>query len=396
MKSRTGSSVAPRSAPFPGLTVGIEEEFVLVDPATGQPAPVAEEVIRDLGMPMTGQVVPELTRFQVETNTSIHSDLRSLARELVELRAAASAAANRAGAALLACGTCPAGNAGIPPLSSSPRYWQMSHHYRALLLGQGVCGCHVHLGIADREEAIQVSNHTRAWLPLLQALTVNSPIAYGADTGYGSWRAIQWARWPSAGPPPLFASARHYDDLVDHLHSMGAILDRGMVYWMIRPSHHLPTLEFRPADSCATVAEATMLAALLRALSSLALADVRQGVPPPQVDQTSLSAACWRAARDGMEGHTFDILSGRLLPSWQLLDRFLRHLRAHLEISGDLPLVTSALRTLRRHGSGAARQRAAYRRRGRLADVVGLLVAQTTAVPGFLEPHGTAAEPSAV
>ncbi|WP_229690789.1 carboxylate-amine ligase, partial [Sphaerisporangium melleum] len=220
------------------LTVGVEEEFLLIDPRSGRPRPAAGQVLRRIGGASSCQIVPELTRCQVETNSGVHTDLRELARDLLRTRELAAATAREEGAGLAACGTGLAECGGMPPLSPSPRYWRMYGEFRTLLYGQGVCGCHVHIGVADREEAVQVSNQVRPWLPLLQALTVNSPINDGRDTGYASWRAMLWARWPTAGPPPFFSSARHYDDLLDGLRATGAMLDRGMVYWLIRLSHH--------------------------------------------------------------------------------------------------------------------------------------------------------------
>ncbi|MEW9552235.1 glutamate--cysteine ligase [Nonomuraea sp. NPDC050783] len=368
------------SRPGP-LTMGVEEEFLLVDPATGRTVPAAREALRHVGRSLAGQVVPELTRFQIETNSGVHTDLSALARELLDLRTTTAWAAEAVGASLIACGAAPLGGTGVPPLTPAPRYRHMHRHYRALLYGQGVCGCHVHVGIPDREEAIQVANHVRPWLPLLQALSANSPIAGGADTGYASWRAVLWSRWPSSGPPPLFASAAHYDALVESLIASGAILDRAMVYWLVRPSHHLPTLEFRAADTCATVEEAVLLAALARALATTGLAEVRAGLPAPPVEQCVLEAACWRAARDGLEGHAVDPFTGRSAPAWALMGRLLEYLRPALEADGDLPTVIAALRRLRRDGSGAARQRAAHRRRHHLPDVIALLLRQARTAP---------------
>ncbi|MCT9929896.1 glutamate--cysteine ligase [Planotetraspora sp. A-T 1434] len=369
--------MAPARARFPLLTVGVEEEFLLLDPATGEVAPVAEEVRRRAGGPIGARMVPELTRFQVETNSAVHTDLRRLQGDLRETRAVASEAAAAVGVGLAACGTALSGNLGMPPLSRSARYDRMAGEFRAIMRGQGVCGCHVHIGMADREEAVRVSNHVRPWLPVLQALAGNSPIADSMDTGYASWRSIVIARWPSVEPPPYFESARHYDSLIEGLYATGAIMDFGMVYWLVRLSHHLPTLEFRTADACATAEEATMLAALVRALAATALSDVRAGVPAPAVEQTVLRAASWRAARDGLEGEGLDLLTGNREPAWELACRLLDHVRPSLMDTGDLPFVTSTLNLVRRRGSGAARQRAAYERRRRVTDVARLLVEQT-------------------
>ncbi|GAA3446576.1 carboxylate-amine ligase [Planomonospora venezuelensis] len=381
---------------FPRLTLGVEEEFLLVDPETGRVVPAAPTVRRRIGVPLAERVQPEFTRFQIETNSLAHTDLRRLCHDLAELRTSVAEAAERAGARLVASGTALLGNTGLPPLTPSPRYERMARRYGALLYGQGVCGCHVHIGIGDRDEAVQVSDHVRPWLPVLQALTANSPIMEGADTGYASWRAVLWARWPSAGPPPRFSSAERYDALVEALLEAGAVLDRGMIYWYVRPSHHLPTLEFRGADTCATVGETVALAGLVRALAATALADVRRGLPPPEVDQTLLEAAYWRAARDGLEGDGLDLATGRRTPMWKLVGALLRWVRSALEESGDLPLVTELLNRLHRRGSGAARQRAAYRPRHDVRDVARLLAAQTRDVSEFPVPARVAAEPPAM
>ncbi|MFI7044077.1 glutamate--cysteine ligase [Streptosporangium sandarakinum] len=396
----TPTATVPRKVAVSELTLGMEEELLLVDPRTGLALPLAAEVLGRVTGPARGRIVPELTRMQIEINSGVHTGLRDLADDLLRLRGAAAEAATASGAAPAACGTCLAGDGGMPPLTDSSRYHRIHGHYRALLRGQVVCGCHVHVGVPDREEAVQVMNHVRPWLPTLLALSGNSPVCDGADTGYASWRAMLWSRWPSVGPPPVFESAAHYDALVETLRAGGTILDHGMVHWLIRPSHHLPTLEFRTADTCATVEEATVLAGLIRGLVAVLLADVRRGVPPPPVDQTLLLAAYWRAARDGIEGDGVELPSGRRVPAWVTAGRLLDRARPGLEESGDLGLVTAGLERIRRLGSGAARQRAAYHRRRRVADVAELIVRQTMDVPGFLagrppRPRLAADRPSA-
>ncbi len=380
----TAGAAAAARHPIPRLTVGVEEEFLLLDPATGRVVPAAEDVRRRVDGRVATSLVPELTQFQLETNSTVHTDLGLLQRELFEMRGAVAVAAAATGVRLAACGTALHGNAGMPPLSVCPRYHAMLREFGAVLRGQGVCGCHVHVGIDDREEAVRVSNHVRPWLPILQALTSNSPISDSMDTGYASWRAMMMGRWPSARPPPYFRSVRHYERLVDGMRASGAILDRGMIYWLVRLSDHVPTLEFRAADSCATVAETTMLAGLVRGLAASALREVRAGVRAPWIDDTLLSAAWWRAARDGIEGEGLDLMSGRRVPAWDLADRLIEHVRPSLEESGDWPLVFRVLCRLRRRGSGAARQRAVYASRARLADVAALLVRQTPAAPAEL------------
>ncbi|WP_432867924.1 carboxylate-amine ligase [Microbispora rosea] len=376
------------------LTLGVEEEFLLADPRTGRVVPAARTIRERAAGPGADRLVFELTQFQLESNSAVHTGLHDLHGDLLDMRRAAARAAASAGLALLACGTALDGNAGVPPLSSCPRYQDMLREFGAIMDCQGVCGCHIHVGIADREEAVRVSNHLRPWLPILQALAANSPIADGRDTGYASWRALMMGRWPSAEPPPFFRSAEHYESLVNGMLAGGTILDRGMIYWLVRPSDHVPTLEIRAADVCPTAAETVLLAGLVRGLAETALREVRAGAPAPEVEDTLLRAAYWRAARDGVDGDALDLLGGAgvsggrvsggrafegRVPAWRLVDRLLEHVRPVLEENGDWTPLTDQLERLRRSGSGAARQRAAYARRGLLHDVAELLTAQTTA-----------------
>ncbi len=163
------------------------------------------------------------------------------------------------------------------PITDTPRYREIAEKFGMIAHEQGICGCHVHVAVPNREAAIRVSNRLRPWLPLLLALTANSAVYRNTDTGYASWRSVLWQRWPSAGPPPHFDSADEYDAMVGMLLRAGAMLDDGMVYWDVRPSANFPTIEVRVADVPATVAETVLLATLIRASVMTALEDERRG-----------------------------------------------------------------------------------------------------------------------
>jgi carboxylate-amine ligase len=232
-----------------------------------------------------------------------------------------------------------------------------------------ICGCHVHVCVPDRDVAVQVSNHLRPWLPTLLALTANSAITGGADTGYASWRHLLWAWWPSAGRPPYFRSARHYDEVVGMLRESGSILDTAMVYWDVRLSAHLPTLEFRVSDVPATVEETVLLATLVRALVSTTLVRVAEGREAPHIGREHLRAACWRAAHDGLGGVGLDPVTASLVPAAGLLARLFSHTRPCLEASGDYRWARRAAATVLAGGNGATRQRQAFRTGGLAAAV---------------------------
>ncbi|MEV7040392.1 YbdK family carboxylate-amine ligase [Amycolatopsis sp. NPDC051061] len=206
-----------------------------------------------------------------------------------------------AGARLLAVGV-PIAGAPVGRVTDTPRYRRLERRYGAMITGQEISGCHVHVGVPDREIAVQVSNHVRPWLPALLGLTANSAIHRGRDTGFASWRAVETSRWPCAGPPPVWTSAAEYDAAVARMIECGTVLDEDMVYWDIRPSAHLPTLEVRVSDVPATVNETALLAALVQALVSASVRAVQAGVPAPRVPGRLLRMAYFRAAREGLAG----------------------------------------------------------------------------------------------
>ncbi|WP_330153321.1 carboxylate-amine ligase [Rhodococcus chondri] len=217
--------------------------------------------------------------------------------------------------------------------------------------------------------AVLVSNHLRPWIPALLALTANSPVILGRDTGYASWRHMLWTRWPSAGPPPHFRSARHYDEVIATMLDYGSILDTAMVYWDIRLSAHQPTIEIRVSDVPATVQETILLATLVRGLVVTAQASLARGELAPPVDPEVLRAAYWRAARYGLDGDGVDVRSRQVVPASILLSRLLAHIRAALEETGDYTAARNALESVHALGNGARRQRRALRA-GTVADVL--------------------------
>ncbi len=151
----------------------------------------------------------------------------------------------------------------------------------------------------DRETALQVGNFVRLWLPALLSLTANSAVYGGFDTGYASWRAVQQTGWPVSGPLPYLRSVEHFDELVGVLHETGAVLDERMVYWDIRPSSHLPTIEVRVSDVPATVEESVTLATLVRALAITALGELAVGRTAPDVGTETRSPQSGRRPTTG-------------------------------------------------------------------------------------------------
>ncbi|NMO50630.1 glutamate--cysteine ligase [Actinoplanes sp. TBRC 11911] len=358
------------------LTLGVEEEYLLVDGTEPRAVEAVEDVFAQVPDELRESVQHEYMRSQIEVASPPQLDLGSLRVALHRLRSGVAGAADRAGVRLIAAGTGPASGP-LPRIADNPRYHRMRDFFGDLSPGPGMCGMHVHVSIPDPETGVQVLNHLRPWLPIFQAATVNSPLFNGHDTGYASWRSMLWERWPTVGPAPYLESHEHYETLVSDLVASGAMLDEGMLYWYARLSATYPTVEIRMGDVTPSVDDAILLAALARALVATLLRDVRAGVPAPNVPHPLLMAAHWRAAHDGLQGVNIDMATREPRPAWRLLRQLFDYVRAELDRHGDLETATVLMDRLRASGTGAARQRAVLARNGSVSEVVDWL-ADTT------------------
>ncbi|OBH98361.1 glutamate--cysteine ligase [Mycobacterium sp. E2733] len=350
-------------------TFGAEEEFLLVDPRTGEPAPQNADVAAEANR-LGVELQLELSSCQVETTSSVVATGAELGEELVRLRRTAAQAAEAVGLRLLAAGLPPATPREFP-VTDTPRYRRIGAEYGMVAHEQGICGCHVHVAVPDRAAAIHVSNWLRPWLPNLLALSANSAVYRSADSGYASWRSVLWRRWPVAGPPPFFPSPDDYDRTVRMLIDSEVILDQKMVYWDVRPSENFPTIEVRVADVPATVAETVLLATLVRAAVMTALDARGRGDEPGRLPPAALRAAYWKAAHDGLAGRTLDLIHGRgAVSAREQLGALVERVRPALETLGEYDRVVGELDRVTAQGNGAMRQQRAWRRRGEVMDVI--------------------------
>lgn len=362
------------------LTMGVEEEFVLVDRASRAPVDRAPTVIASAARTLGDQVQHEFFNAQVETISRPTASCRDLRDELVRLRAAIGDAAGAERCLPVATGT-PV----VPPeqpmtITDTERYRRMAFRFasRFSTVDGLLCGCHVHVGTLDRERALALSRRMAPWLPVLQAVTANSPFVRRCDTGFDSWRSVEYAKWPTVGPAPDLDEARYLAHVAELVRT-GALLDRRMIYWHARPSEHVPTLEIRVADANADVDTVVMLAALVRGLATTLLDDVCGNRPGRCVPLRRLLLAHELAARQGLSGYGIDPFTARERPAVELVDRLVERARPGLDLAGDTGQVLRQWRRIRAQGAGATRQRAAYRRHGRCTEVVDSLAALTAA-----------------
>lgn len=356
---------------------GIEEEHQILDPGSGELRSEIERLLPVAKAELGECVQPELYQAQIEVATEVCGTLAEGRAELIRLRRALLRAAARIGVGIATAGTHPFSDWRSQRITRKTRYQRLLADYQQVAREQVLFGCHVHVGIPDAEAVVQTMNRVRAWLPTILALTANSPFWLGADTGYASYRAQVWGRWPSAGMPPVLAGRAEYDALVSDLVGTGSIRDASKVYWDVRPSTRYPTLEFRITDACTNVDEALLVAGLCRALARACCEEAWRDEPPVLPSATLLRAAKWQAARFGLEGQLVDPATGEIVRVPEMARRLLAYLRPVLEDEGDWEEVCELLERVLSEGNGAVRQRRALARTGGFAGVMDVIATTT-------------------
>lgn len=360
------------------LTMGVEEEYLVVDAETGALVPRSQDLLLRAEAAVGDEVSPELHLCQIEVGTPICTDLAEVRHHLDRLRFELARVAEPIGLAIAATATHP-----FTPWQhqridrSKERFARLDDRFQVVARQQVICGCHVHIGIDDPDEVVATMNRVRPWLPVLLALSANSPYWEGRDTGYASYRLELWRTWPTAGIPPELADRREYDELVHTLESIDAIEDPSSLYWQVRPSNRYPTLEFRVLDVCLEAADTVAIAGVIRALAWTAWRDARAvgraGLPHTEV----IESATWRAARYGLDGLLVSPTTHSVRPAAAVVDELLAHVAEGLEVHGDREEVVAALGRLIERGNGATRQRRAFERRHDWRDVAAEILAAT-------------------
>ncbi|MFC8430955.1 glutamate--cysteine ligase [Streptomyces sp. NPDC057253] len=336
------------------MRIGVEEEFHILEAESGLLVPRAEAVLGRLpGRTFT----TELHQSTVESNSGVHASLGGLYADLAGTRRRLDAAASSLGLGVVAAGTAPLAPAVSGHPTADARYHHMVEEYRRVADEQLICGAQVHVDIPDRDTAVSVLCAVSPWLPALLALSASSPFWQGSDTGYASWRTLLWQRWPTAGPVGCFGSAAEYDAAVGDLVRAGVISDPGMIYYDVRPSAHLRTLELRICDACPRVETVVLVAGLFRALVAEALELRAAGAARCDGRHEWLRGASWRAARSGLEGALVDPRTHREAPAADVVRGLLARLRPALEAHGDWETVSDLAEAALAEGSAAERMR---------------------------------------
>ena len=242
-------------------------------------------------------------------------------------------------------------------VTQTTRYQQIARHMPGVAAEHYLCGLHIHVGIESRDAGIRAMNALRPWLPLLVAFAANSPYWRAAETGFASWRTIQYRRWSIQGIPPVFRDASDYDQRMARVVDSESVLDVGHIAWAVRMSNNQPTIEIRMADAQLRAQDSVLLALIVRALVDTALHDaVRQKQFAPEY----LDLAFWQGAKEGLEGPQLNPWTQNSVPARELLAQLMRHLEPALQRLGDLDYVQQHVQSVLNEGNGATRQRGAF------------------------------------
>jgi carboxylate-amine ligase len=341
----------------PEFTVGIEEEYFLVDRATrdvvGDP-PAA--MLAECEALLAGQVSPEFLRSQIEVGTRVCVSLAEAREDLARLRRTVAAVAARHGMAPLAAATHPFARWDVQKTTERRRYQGLRDDLQGVGRRLAICGLHVHIGIPDDELRIDLLAQAAYFLPHLLALSTSSPFWRGENTGLKSYRLAVFDELPRTGTPERFASWGEYRRHVEILKHAGLIEDASKLWWDLRPSERFPTLELRITDSCTTLDDALTIAALFRCLSRMLWRLKRQNQRWRLYARMLIDENRWRAQRYGTDRGLVDFGKGAIVPYADLLEEILAlvaedaaHFGCHEEIAHARQIVargTSAHRQI--------------------------------------------------
>ena len=360
----------------PSLTLGIEEEYQIIDPETRELKSYITQILEQ-DHRVLAQVKPELHQSIVEVGTKVcktpadvRAELRKLRREVIELTA-------KNGLRIAAAGTHPFSHWAEQEVTPLERYLGLREAMGELAQRLLIFGTHVHIGIEDREFLVDALNVSRYVLPHILCLSTSSPFWMGRNTGLKSYRSVVFRGFPRTGVPRALRSWSEYSDLVEMLTTTGCIPDGTKIWWDVRPNWNYPTLEFRICDVCTRVDEAVCVAAILQAVVAKLWKLRRDNMTFRVYPSDFIEENKWRAVRYGLDGRLIDFGKGIELPARDLIRELLEWFIGDVvDELGSREEVSYAYKILA-EGSSADRQLATFQRTNDYRAVVDQLIAKT-------------------
>jgi glutamate---cysteine ligase / carboxylate-amine ligase len=381
----------------PRFTIGIEEEFQIVDRHTGQLSPQIYTLVRK-GAPTFGEKIkPEMLQSAVEIVSDVLPDISAARDAMQSLRSRLAQLLQEEGLALISAGTHPTDLWIDQKRSVNERYVELEEEYQDVAREVLIFGLHVHIGIDDRELAISLLNQLRTWLPHLLALSSNSPFWSGRYTGIKSYRSIVWRHFPRSGISDTFSSWNDFDNYVQNLIKTGCVDNGKKIWWDIRPHAFYDTIEFRVFDMPATFDDMIALVALCQALVARLTWLYNHNTTTPALPRHFLEENKWRAARYGLDAEVIDFAQGRRLTMRESIRELLAFVDDVVDDLGSRREFNHLHNILEDpRGTGADRQIAIYSQTGSPQAVTEFLMRQT--MEGFTlpatEPFGAGSRPT--
>ncbi|GAB4300004.1 MAG: carboxylate-amine ligase [Ignavibacteriaceae bacterium] len=287
-------------------TLGIEEEFQIIDPETRELKSHIQQILEEGKMILAEKVKPELHQSVAEIGTDVCRDIKDARNQVIALRKELASLAKKQGLRIAAAGTHPFSHWKDQRISSHPRYKEIIEDMQQVARANLIFGLHVHVGVEDRETAIHIMNAARYFLPHIFALSTNSPFWLGRNTGFKSYRSKVFDRFPRTGIPDYFNSLAEYDNFVNLLIRTNCIDNAKKIWWDIRVHPFFKTLEFRVCDIPMRVEETITLAAIMQAVVVKLHKLIKQNLGFRLYRRALIAENKWRAARYGIEGKLID------------------------------------------------------------------------------------------
>ena len=360
----------------PSLTLGIEEEYQIIDPESRELCSYIKEILDGEQVTME-EIKPELHQSVVEVGSTVCETPSELKNEVIRLRRLVTDVAAKGGLKIAAAGTHPFSSWQDQEITPLDRYLGIEQDLQDLARKNLIFGMHIHVGIEDPEFMVDAMTVARYFMPHILAFSSSSPFWTGRNTGLKSYRSVIWRNFPRTGIPPLFKNRAEYDELVDALVRTGSIDGPSKIWWDIRPHHAYPTLEFRVCDICTRVDEAVCIAAILQAIVAKLWKLRRDNMTFRIYPSALIEENKWRAARFGVDGRLLDLGKQADAPlkdlTHELVDWFLADVIDELGSRKEIEYVFKILD----EGSSADRQVATFEETGDLKAVVDRLISET-------------------
>jgi glutamate---cysteine ligase / carboxylate-amine ligase len=358
------------------FTLGIEEEFQIIDPQTRELRSHIQQILEGGRMTLKERIKPEMHQSVVELGTEVCQDATAARQQVIELRRHLAMVAAGAGLTIASAGTHPFSHWRDQLITTDERYAAIVKDLQQIARANLIFGLHVHVGIPDREVAIKVMNQARYFLPHVYALSANSPFWLGENTGFSSYRLQIFQRFPRTGIPDAFESLSEYEDYLKLLVATGCIDNAKKIWWDIRLHPFFDTLEFRICDAQSRVNDTIALAALMQAVVAKLHKLLRQNITFRIYPRRLLEENRWRAARYGIGGKLIDFGRGCELETRSLINEILEFVAPEVEELGSHRELAHVERILR-EGTGSDRQLMVWARTQDTGAVVDQIVAET-------------------